>query len=542
MKQDPKRNQPETGKQLRSDQTDEIIDLEETDLDDPDETQETGRKTSRTSGRSGKKTAGISGKLKESFSGKKKRKKHARNREFAIITYVFTGLFLLLMGYFIYFQVFRSEDVINNAYNPRLDLYEDLVVRGDIESADGETLATTTVSEDGTETRVYPYGSMFAHVVGYTGNGNYGIEQDANFEMLRSHSFFLKQILNDLRDEKNQGDTVVTTLDCDVQEAAYNALGDYDGAVVVLEVSTGKVIAMVSKPDFDPNTIESEWDSITSDEDSSVLLNRATQGLYPPGSTFKIVTALEYLRENGTDSDISFDCSGSIEVDGSTIHCYGSTAHGSEDLASAFANSCNSAFATIGLDLNLKKYSSLCEDLLFNQTLPTSFTTETSSFTLTEDSGTGLIMQTAIGQGETLVTPIHMAMIAAAICNDGVLMEPYVIDHIENDGGVTVDEYSSTKYGSLMTEEEAEALQTLMEGVVSGGTASALSGQSYSAAGKTGSAEYSSSSDSHAWFVGYGSKDGYEDIAIAVVVEDGGSGSSTAVPIAKQVFDVYFNQ
>ena len=459
-----------------------------------------------------------------------------------MITYLFTGMFLLLIGYFICFQVFRGEEVINNAYNPRLDLYAEHVIRGDIVSADGEVLATTSVSEDGTQTRVYPYGRMFAHVVGYTCSGKSGIESDANFQMLRSHSFFLTQIINNIRDEKNQGDTVVTTLDYDVQEAAYNALGDYDGAVIVLEVSTGKVLAMVSKPDYDPNTLEENWDSIVSDEDSSALVNRATQGLYPPGSTFKIVTALEYLMENGVDSDFSIDCSGSTEVSSTTIHCYGNTAHGSEDLAAAFAKSCNVAFSTIGLELDLNSFSDLCEDLLFNKTLPTAFTAGKSSFTLDSDSDTSLIMQTSIGQGETLVTPIHMAMIAAAICNDGVLMEPYVIDSIENDGGVTVDEYSPAKYGTLIPEEYAQALQELMENVVSSGTASALSGQSYSAAGKTGSAQYSSSDDSHAWFVGYASKDGYEDIAIAVVVEDGGSGSSAAVPIAKKVFDVYFNQ
>ncbi len=448
-----------------------------------------------------------------------------------------------MIGYFIYFQVFRSEEVISNAYNPRLDLYAEHIIRGDILSSDGEVLATTKVSEDGTQTRVYPYDNMFAHAVGYTSNGKAGVESWANFSMLRSHSFFLVQLFNNVRDEKNQGDSVVTTLDYDVQKAAWEALGNDRGAVVVLEPSTGKILAMVSKPDFDPNTIEQNWDSIVEDTDSSTLVNRAIQGLYPPGSTFKVVTTLEYIRENGLNHTFSFECEGSIEKDGTTIHCYGNTVHGSEDLATAFAKSCNTAYSTIGLDLNLKKYASLCEDLLFNEELPTSLPAKKSSFTLGTDADTSKIMQTAIGQGDTLVTPLHMAMIAAAINNDGVLMKPYILDHTENDGGYKIKSWSSSEYGSLISKEEAQALQTLMEGVVENGTGSKLSGQSYHAAGKTGSAEYGTEKGkSHGWFIGYGSKEGYEDIAIAVIVEDGGSGSASAVPVAKSVFDTYFNQ
>ena len=467
--------------------------------------------------------------------------KTGRNREFAVITYLFLAIFLILIAYFIYFQVFRSEEVINSPYNARADLYAEHVVRGDIVSSDGEVLAETVVGSDGTESRNYPYGDMFAHAVGYVNNGKSGIESQANFRLLRSHSFFLVQIMNDIRDEKNQGDTVVSTLDYRIQKAAYDALGNQDGAVVVLEPSTGKILAMVSKPDFDPNTLEEQWDSIVSDEDSSVLLNRATQGLYPPGSTFKIVTALEYIRENGVNNNFTFDCEGSVEADGQVIHCYNNSVHGQEDFKTAFAKSCNSAFATIGLDLNLKKYASLADDMLFNKNLPTSLTTNKSRFSLGTDASTGEIMQTAIGQGKTLVTPLHMAMIAGAVDNGGVVMKPYIIDRIENDGGIAIRNYKPSEYGSIISEKEAGILQELMEGVVSEGTASALSGQSYDAAGKTGSAEYDEQGHSHGWFVGYGSKDSYEDIAIAVIVEKGGSGSSSAVPVAKKVFDTYFN-
>lgn len=447
-----------------------------------------------------------------------------------------------MIAYLVYFQAFQSENVINSSYNARLDLYAERVIRGDILSSDGAVLATTEVSSDGTETRSYPYGNMFAHVVGYSSNGKGGIESKYNFNLLRSHSFFLTQLVNDLTDQKNNGDNVVTTLDYDVQEAAYQALGDDDGAVVVLEVSTGKVLAMVSKPDFDPNTLASNWDSIVGDDSNTVLLNRATSGLYPPGSTFKIFTTLEYMHENSDYDTYSFDCQGSLAVNDYEIHCYHNAVHGQQSLLDSFANSCNTSFANIGLTLDIDRFDDLLNDMMFNQALPGSIASQKSSFSLTSDEGSARIMQTAIGQGDTLVTPLHMALVAAAVDHDGVVMTPYLVDHTENDNGSVVKRYRSSEYKSILSESDAQIMQQYMDAVVSNGTASALNGQSYHAAGKTGSAEYDNNGNSHGWFVGYGSKDGYEDIAIAVIVEDGGSGSQSAVPVAKSVFDVYFNQ
>lgn len=185
-----------------------------------------------------------------------------KNREFAVITYLFVGMFILMMGYFVYFQVFRSEDFINSPYNTRQDTFAEHVIRGEIRSADGKTLAQTVVGEDRSESRYYPYGRMFAHAVGYDSNGKSGIESFGNFSLLRSHAFFLEQVLHGIQNQKNQGDNVITTLNYELQETAYQALGDRRGAVVVLEPATGKILAMVSKPDFDPNSIAAEWDSI----------------------------------------------------------------------------------------------------------------------------------------------------------------------------------------------------------------------------------------------------------------------------------------
>lgn len=258
--------------------------------------------------------------------------------------------------------------------------------------------------------------------------------------LLRSHTFFLEKIVNGLQGEKNVGDNVVTTLNYNLQQTAYQALGNYDGAVVVLEASTGKVLAMVSKPDYDPNKIAENWEKLTAeDSDSTVLLNRATQGLYPPGSVFKIFTTLEYVHENPDYEAYSFDCNGSFTSGGSVIHCYNNKRHGTESLSDSFANSCNSSYASIGLSLDANQFETLCEGLLFNKDLPVKFESSKSSFALSGDAGDSIRMETAIGQGKTLVTPMHMAMIASAIANDGVLMNPYVVDHTENYEGIEVD-------------------------------------------------------------------------------------------------------
>ena len=445
-----------------------------------------------------------------------------------------------MIGYFIYFQAFKSEGVINSSYNSRLDLYAERVIRGDILSSDGKVLATTKVNKNGKEVREYPYDRMFAHVVGYSNNGKGGIESQYNFNLLRSHSFFLTQMIQDIKNEKNMGDSVVTTLDYDVQRAAYNALGDRDGAVVVLEAETGKVLAMVSKPDFNPNTLAENWDQIVSDDDSSVLLNRAVSGLYPPGSTFKIFTTLEYIHENSDYKDYHFDCEGKLSVDGNEIHCYHNSVHGKEDLMESFANSCNTSYSTIGLTLNITKFRELCESMLFNKTLPGSVAGNKSSFALSKKDSTGKVMQTAIGQGDTLVTPLHMAFVTAAIANGGTAMEPYLVERVQNDGGITVKSYKSSEYGLLLSKSDAKLMQKYMRHVVTDGTGQKLNGQSYKASGKTGSAEYNSNGDSHGWFVGYASKEGKKKIAVAVIVEDGGSGSQSAVPAAKKVFDAYY--
>ncbi len=472
---------------------------------------------------------------------KKKQKKASGGKEYVVVAYTFVVIFLSLIGYMVYFNVKLSEEFLNSPYNKRQSSYEERVVRGDIMASGGEILAQTETDEEGKEYRTYPYNNLFAHVVGYTSNGNSGLESTENYHLLTSHAGAVEQVTNEFKEEKNMGDTIVTTLDVRLQQAAYDALGGYNGAVVVMEPDTGKVLAMVSKPDFDPNTLSSVWDELVSDDSNTNLLNRATQGLYPPGSTFKIVTTLAYLRSGERMSDFSFDCQGEVTHGGYTIHCYNNNVHRHEDFATAFAKSCNSAFAQIGVDLGRSAFAQTAEDVLFNKKLPIEIPYSKGKFTLDGSTPDALAMQTAIGQGNTVTSPMHMAMITAAVANGGNLMHPYFVERIENYTGDSVKKYSPSVYERLMTSEEAQTIKELMEGVVQSGTASSLSGQSYTAAGKTGTAEHGDMSGSpHAWFVGFSNVDN-PDIVVSVIAESAGTGSDVAVPIARQIFDAYYN-
>ena len=457
------------------------------------------------------------------------------------ITYLMVALFLGLAVYMGYFLQVRSEDVINNSYNARLDRFSDRIVRGKIMAGDGTVLAETQVDADGNETRGYYYGSVFDHAVGYSAKGKTGIEALANFYLLTSHVNLLEQVGNELSGRKNPGDNVYTTLDAELQQAAYAALGDRKGVVIAMEPDTGKVLAMVSKPGYDPNTLLQDWDWLTDGGNGEgQLLNRATQGLYPPGSTFKIVTALEYMREHpGGYRDYQFDCSG-VYVNGDyRIKCYHGTAHGHQDFTRSFANSCNGAFSSLGLGLNLGAFRDTAKSLLFNSPLPiTGLPYKQSSFQMGPGADTWEILQTSIGQGTTQVTPMHNAMITAAIANGGTLMKPYFLNSVETAGGEEIKKFMPASYGSLMTAGEAEGLTDLMRTVVTEGTGSAVRTDAYTVAAKTGSAEFETGKETHAWFTGFAPVENPK-LVVTVLVEEGGSGGKAAAPIARQLFDIY---
>lgn len=458
-----------------------------------------------------------------------------------LATYGFVLLFVCMIGYLAYFVATNEQELINNSYNSRQEILLSRNYRGTIFSRDGEILAMTDLDKNQEETRVYPYGNLFSHVVGYSTNGRMGVEALANYYLINTNTSLANKAANDVAGVKNPGDNVYTTLDVNLQKVASDEMGIYKGAVVVTEISTGKILAMVSQPDFDPNEIGDIWKDLVEDTESSVLVNRVTQGLYPPGSTFKIVTALEYIRENPeTYQNYQFSCNGSYKIGDSKISCYHGTSHGTVDFYKSFAKSCNSSFANIGMGLDRNSFAKTLEQLLFNRELPLKFSYSKSSLSVSEEMPDAEMMQTSIGQGRTQITPMHLNMITSAIANGGELVKPYVIDRVENAEGNVVKSFKPDSYGRLMTEAEAAILTDMMVEVVESGTATKLKGLSYTAAGKTGSAEYNNvKGDSHAWFTGFAPAENPQ-ISVTIIVEEAGSGGDYAVPIAKRIFNAYF--
>ena len=461
--------------------------------------------------------------------------------QISVISGAFVCLFAAMSVYLAHYVYYDSVKVINNTYNTkRQEVLAAKTIRGDILAADGTVLATTLQEETG-ERRYYPYDEVFAHAIGYAENGRMGVEQSANIYLVSSDVSLSQKMQDNLEDVKHMGNTVYTTFDTELQQVAFNALGIYEGAVIVTEPTTGKILAMVSKPDFNPNTIIENWEKVIGDDDSSVLVNRVSQGLYPPGSTFKILTALEYIRENPEDyEDYEYACNGSFAKGDNTIRCYHGAKHGEIDFVTSFAKSCNSSFANIGIDLSRTEFSKTLDALFFNRKLPVDFVSNTSKINVSDEISDGSMIQASIGQGTTQMSPLHLAMITAMIANDGEMMVPYMIERVETSNGTLIKRFEPESLGQLMEKSEAFALQELMISVVEEGTGTRLQSDHYLAAGKTGSAEFSNStSESHAWFTAF-SYDTDKPIQVTVIVEGGGSGGEYAVPIARQIFDEYY--
>lgn len=441
--------------------------------------------------------------------------------------------FFLLLGYLGKLAILDREEISTNSYNIRLRNDDEGVQRGDILDKDGEVLATSTLLEDGSYMREYPRARMAAHVTGYSSVGKTGAEAAANFELMSVHNELLQRMLAIVQGHAPKGNDVVLTIDMDIQSAAGNLLGDMKGAVVVMEPSTGRVLAMQAYPDFDPNTVSEQWDQLTADEDSP-LLNRATQGLYPPGSTFKIITALAIMEYLPDWQNFTVECTGEAHFEDKVIHCYNDRAHGTVDLSEAMAQSCNCYFAEaanrIGSE-NLSKVMQRC-GILSDYGFELAYSQ--SVMHLDKNSSESELVETSIGQGKTSVSPLYMAMMISAVANDGIMMRPYIIDHIQYANGDTGDTTVPEKLMEICTPEETMLLDDMLQGVVDHGTGTAAQISDVTVAGKTGTAENATGAD-HSWFVGYAPAENPR-VAIAVVIENANYGKAT--PIAGEVLQV----
>ena len=461
-----------------------------------------------------------------------------------IVTFLIITVFTAMSVYIVNYSISNRQVLISNSYNGRQKILAAKNIRGTIYSKDGDVLVSSSVNKEGNEVRNYAYGNMFSHVLGYAVNGRMGVEDAANYYLINSNAPISVKAKADAEGKKYPGDSVYTTLDLNLQKVAFDAMGIYQGAVIATEPETGKILCMVSKPDFDPASIVEKWDEYLNDSESGVLVNRVTQGKYPPGSTFKIITALEYIRENPENyNGYSYTCTGSLKRGDETIRCYHGTVHGQVDFKRSFAKSCNSSFANIGLSLDKEQFNKTLDDLLFNKNLPTDLVSTKSNLRIANDMADEDLIQVSIGQGQANISPLQLNMITSAIANNGVLMKPYVIDRIENSSNTVIKAFKPESYGKLLSEDEALIMQDLFRSVVEEGTASKLKDSPYYSGGKTGSAEFGTvKGESHAWFTGYAKDETGKTICVTVIIESAGSGGDYAVPIAKRIFDAYFGE
>lgn len=479
-----------------------------------------------------------------SQSEKRKKAEKKLNNEMAIVTYFIIFLFLVMSAYIVFFVTNDSEKVLNNSYNPRQELLAMRVNKGKIKSQDGKVLAKTVVDSKGKDKREYPYNGLFAHVVGRSERGKTGLEASESYQMLTTNINPISSMINRIKGDKDPGNNVVTTINVRLSQVASEALGDRKGAVIAMDPTNGKILCMVSKPTYNPNNLTDKyWNRLIEDKgENSALYNRATQGLYPPGSTFKLYTTLEYIREHDESTKYNYVCRGSTQKGQDKINCFNGEVHGNVNLKTAFAKSCNSAFCDIGTKLNPSKWVKTCESFYFNKELPIDkLEKKQSSITLSSDTRIGDVMQTSIGQGSTTVTPLQNIFMAAAVANDGIIMKPYVVDRIEDDFSNVISKTEPKRLVTPLTKKESKQLRRLMRATVTEGTATRLhySG-AYKAFGKTGSAEFQNgSNDSHAWFVGFAEYNG-QKLAVSIVVEASGTGGGVAVPIAEKIFDAYW--
>ncbi len=446
------------------------------------------------------------------------------------------SLLVMLIAYVTYLQVIESNTLAYNPLNRRSVEASKRVERGKITDIHGKVLAQSTLAVTKEYKREYPYDVLFAHVVGYDSAkyGKAGIE--SVYDGYLSGQTNPEKRLGAIGQlfKGGAGNTVILTIDSRIQQAAYQALGSNRGAIVAINPKTGAIIAMVSRPSFDPNNLENNWSEI-SQSGSSPLLNRASQGLYPPGSIIKVLTAEAALAEQVATSNRQFTCTGALQIAPDyTLPEANHTAHGKINLKQALAVSCNVTFGQLALDLGRSKMAKQYERYGF--TKPINSDIQESAPKLPEFSrlSDGDLAQIGIGQGSLLVTPLRMAMLASTFANKGTIMKPYLVQRITAPDGELINETSPEKWLSPVSVTLAEQVGSMMVGVVNEGTGTAAAVRGVQVAGKTGTAENPHGAP-HAWFIGYAPAENPQ-IAIVVIVENAGSGGGIAAPIARQIF------
>ncbi len=409
------------------------------------------------------------------------------------------------------------------------------VGRGSILASDGTPLAFTRGA-----VRVYPQGPLLAQVVGYA-SGRYGTAglEDAFDSVLTAHTDALdplaqlQQIFAGTRGAPRGAD-VVTTLDLQVQKALVAGIGRYARAAgVVLDPRTGAVLALASVPSYDPNRLDANWTSLRTDP-RSPLLDRSTGGLYPPGSTFKIVTAADALDAGVVSLSSTFNDSGGFTVGNFTVHNDEEEVTGTQNLTGAFALSSNVDFAQIALRIGVERWFDYAARWQLGGDVEFDLPVTRDRVPARADVYDGILAQLGFGQASLLVTPMRMALVGATIAHGGTTPRPYLVRRIA--GSETGLATRPETLAQPISAETAHEVRDLMVAVVQRGTGTAARLPAVTVAGKTGTAT-NPHGRSHAWFVAFAPADAPR-VAVAVVVENVGYGGTYAAPIAREVLRV----
>ncbi|WP_329134201.1 penicillin-binding protein 2 [Streptomyces sp. NBC_01476] len=477
---------------------------------------------------------------------------------------VFCGLLVLaLLARVNYVQFVQADQLANDTHNRRVAINQYAQPRGDI-VVDGKPVTghTTTSGSDFKYKRTYTDGPMWAPVTGHASQafGTSFLEGvEDKFLTGNDDRLFFNRTIDLLTGKQKQGGNVVTTLNAKAQEAAFKGLGNKKGAVAAIDPRTGAILAMASTPSYDPSTIagnsttdETNWVNLQKKADSDdPMLNRAIRQTYPPGSTFKLVTAAAALQSGKiTDVDKGTQSPDPYPLPGTTINLVneGSIPCKDASLRQALQYSCNTVFGKLGADMGLKTMVDEAEQFGFNKEQLVPVRVDASNFDtkMSPDQ----VAQSSIGQFDTAATPLQMAMVASAIANNGTLMQPYEVDRLVAPNLSTIAQTSPKKLSEPLSPENAQKLQSMMETVVDKGTGTNAKIPGVRVGGKTGTAQngLNNAGKPYAWFVSYAMTDQGSPVAVAVVVEDGSanrddiSGGGLAAPIAQKVMEAVLNK
>lgn len=450
-------------------------------------------------------------------------KKHILHGSLFLLT-----MFGLLFCYLLYIQLVQADELNKNPLNRRTAAMD--IVRGSILDCNGKKLAISETIGD----RQYPYGAAMLPITGYTGEtlGSSGLENMLGDELSGQSRQLrgLGPVAQLVQDE--HGNDIKLTVDAELQQLAYDALGENKGAVVVMDANTGAVLAMASTPSVNPAEVEKSWSELSKREDSP-LLNRAANGLYPPGSTIKVLIADAALDEKVTDLQEAFDCTGRLNIGDTYIGESHGAVHGKVSLQEAVVHSCNYTFGTLAMRMHGSGLKDAFGRFGFADTIDGELHESASHLPDFASLGDGDTAQVGIGQGSLLVTPLRMAMLAGAFANGGKMMQPYLVDEVLSPQGIVLKKAEPVLWREAATKQRADLIDSFMEKVVQEGTGRGAAVDGVRVTGKTGTAENSSGRE-HGWFIG-SARLPNRTIAFSIIVENSGGGGSSAAPIARQL-------